>query len=103
MTRFDRVAWFCSWCAPLGFGIAVGASLLRVALPNGSAAELRELLSMIALGAGVLALLGHAVLTYHILKASFLTATERSALVRALYFGAGYTQWRATMRGEIPS
>ena len=103
MTRFDRVAWFCSWCAPLGFGVALCAILLNVALHTGAAAELRDLLPMIALGAGVLGLVSHTVLTYHVLKASFLTAAERSVLLRALYLGAGYAQWRATMRGEIPS
>lgn len=103
MTTFDRLAWFCSWCAPLGFGVALCTVLLNLALQGTAGTELRGLLPSIAFGAGLLGLVAHLVLTCHVWKASFLTAAERSTLLRALYLRAGYGEWRATMRGEVPS
>jgi hypothetical protein len=103
MTSFDKVAWLCSWLAPLGFGIALLAVLLSVALQPGAATELRALLPTTAVVGGLLGFVGQIVLTYHVAKASFLTSAERSVLLRALYLGTGYGLWRATMRGEVPS
>lgn len=103
MTSFDKLAWLCSWCAPLAFGVALCAVLLNLALQAGAAPGLRELLPALAFAAGAGGLVAHLVLTCHVWKASFLTAAERSALLRALYLRAGYGEWRATMSGEVPS
>lgn len=104
MTFFDKLAWWCSWCAPLGLCVALVSILASFAFRGGSSpAGLVESIPGTALAAGVIAFVAHAILTIHVLTASFLTQAERSSLVRALYLRGAYGVWRATMRGQVPS
>src|SRR5882724_3440814 len=100
MTEFDRLAWYCSVLAPVGWTVAALAFVLslvmaRPALPDPG---LIGLLPIIALGAASLGLIANAVLVYHVLKAGVFSAEERSALLLDLWLGIGYQRWRSTMR-----
>jgi hypothetical protein len=99
MRGFDRVAWYCSRLAPVGWGIALLAVLLEI-LEGGEAHSMggRSSLPLIALGGASLGILAHTVLGYHVLKSRAFTPEERDALWRHLVMGFGYTQWRQLMR-----
>lgn len=103
MTPFDRVAWLCSWCAPLGLGIALAATAVLLLGGRSSEPSFQGALPIVAVAAGIVGLVTHGLLTVHVMTATFLTKEERSSLLRALYLSAGYGQWRAIMRGELPS
>jgi hypothetical protein len=73
MTAFDRVAWWCSWIAPVAWGIAASALVLHA----GASGRVRDVavpaftMSAFAVAAFIAAL-ATSVLTLHVNRARYL-------------------------------
>jgi len=107
MTAFDRLAWRCSWLAPAGLLAALGAVVLDAVAGRWDSAPSpwRNLLPVLALGAGAVGVVAHLVVQYHAVKAgsfSFANSQERSKVEVALRFNMAYGRWRALMRSRHP-
>ena len=102
MTTFDRVAWACSWLAPVGWLLALAAFLLSLVMgrPAAAASDGSASLPVVALAAASLGLIAHTILGYHVLRARAFTPEERSGLWRDYLLGLGYRRWRSTMRSH---
>jgi hypothetical protein len=101
MTRFDRVAWVCSWVAPFGWITALAAFALSL-IPAGPAIPTRfdTGLPVVALAGALVGLLGHTILGYHVLRSRAFSSEARGALWREYLFGVGYQRWRRVMRSH---
>ena len=109
MTRFDRLAWRCSWVAPAAWTAALALFILAMAATRaeqqGRADGWRGLVPVGALVAVAAATLAHLIVHHHAVKAgSFpsMGAAERSKLEVALRFRMNYARWRDRMRSEHP-
>ena len=98
MSSFDRVAWYCSWVAPASWIAAILAFVLSLLVGRDSG--LQTTLPGIALVGASLGLLAHTLLTFHVSKARVFSSDERTALLRALWFGLGYQRWRNVARAH---
>src|SRR5260221_14712121 len=80
MTTFDRVAWACSWLAPLGWLLALAAFLLGLVVgrPAAAASAGSASLPVVALAAASLVLNAHTILRSHALRARAFTPEERT-------------------------
>ena len=98
MSDFDRVAWYCSWIAPVSWIVFVLALLLSGLERRDS--DVQTALPGIALVAGSLGLAAHTLLTFHASRTRVFSSAERKGLLRALWFGFGYQRWRSVMRSH---
>jgi hypothetical protein len=98
MTEFDRVAWCCSWVAPVSWVVLVLALLLSGLERRDS--EFQTAVPGIALIAGSLGLAAHTLLAFHASRARVFSSAERKGIMRALWFGCGYRLWRDVMRSH---
>jgi len=100
VSDFDRIAWFCSWVAPFGWGIALLAFVLSLPIGTQLLGDpgVGSTLPALAVGAGSLALLAHTIFAYHILKSRRFSPEERNQLWRDNWLGFGYRRWRSVMR-----
>ncbi len=100
MTGWDRIAWACSWVAPvagilalasLGFAIAAqrDVELLR---PYGATLQVG------VLAFGATSALAHVLLVYQVHKRANLTPEEAARLTGLLHFGFGYSEWREALK-----
>ena len=97
MKGWDRVAWLCSWVAPIGFSVA--GVVFVLALWGANVAWPEQRLHGLEIGALVFAcggLVAHMVLVYHIHHRAGLSAQDSSRLAALLHFGIGYARWRDT-------
>ena len=106
MKPLDRLAWRCSWIAPISL-VTAFASLLAYmeAVRRQTGENWRTAILLVSFVAGSLGILAHLVVHYHAIKAgSFrsLKSSERDQLDVALRFSGGYGAWRSHMRREHP-
>ena len=104
VTSFDRLAWRCSWVAPVALTAALAAVALHMARVLGSATQsLGQYLPAFAMAAAVVGLLAHLVVQYHAVRpGSFSDRVRRQKVEVALRLAMGYGVWREAMREQHP-
>jgi hypothetical protein len=106
MKPFDRLAWRCSWIAPIGL-VAGFVSLFAYmeAVRRQVGENWRTTFVVVSFVSWSIGVVTHLVVHYHAIKAgslSSLKAHERDRLDVALRFSGGYGAWRSHMRREHP-